>query len=419
MVLNFVTISICFLNNPYTNNPYTNNPYTKTSITKPYFIRDKININLKNKNPIYNSNSLEKNKLFYKNFELIYKKRSSTINNSLRYKYISCDYDNNEKCFAYCPEDNADEYCTIITKKSLIDKIKMFLYIVIWFVLSAKYNISNKKRLLMLNLPWTHSVFSLGTGSLISIFFWIAKMRIPPKLKLNEIKTYIPISFFHALGHITAVISVAAGAVSFTQIVKSAEPIFTCGFNWILLGDKISLPVGISLIPIIVGVSFASISELSFAWTSFIGAMLSNVAFAGRNVCSRMALDKPKGVNITPSNLLGILTIMSFIISLPLAFIFERNIIRSVWSLRSVPAFTILKTSFEAGLYFYLYNEAAMMVLNQINPVSHAIINTLKRVILLMVCILFFNTPLTRNGIIGSGIAICGSYLYAKAKKIK
>ena len=59
------------------------------------------------------------------------------------------------------------------------------------------------------------------------------------------------------------------------------------------------------------------------------------------------------------------------------------------------------------------------MVLNQINPVSHAIINTLKRVILLMVCILFFNTPLTRNGIIGSGIAIGGSYLYAKAKKIK
>ena len=414
MVLNFVTISICFLNNPY-----KNNPYTKNSITKPYFIREKININEKNKTPLYNSNSLKKNNLFYKNFELINKKRTSTIYNSLKYKYISCDYDNNEKCFAYCPEDNADEYCTIIAKKSLIDKIRIIFYIIIWFVLSAKYNISNKNRLLMLNLPWTHSMFSLGTGSLIAIFFWITKMRIPPKLKFNEIKTYIPISFFHALGHITAVISVASGAVSFTQIVKSAEPIFTCGFNWLLLGDKISLPVGLSLIPIMVGVSFASISELSFTWTSFIGAMLSNLAFAGRNVSSRLALDKPKGVNMSPANLLGILTIMSFIVSLPLAFIFERNIIRSVWSLRSVPAFTIVKTSFEAGLYFYLYNEAAMMVLNQINPVSHAIINTLKRVVLLMVCIIFFNTPLTRNGIIGSIIAICGSYLYAKANKIK
>merc|ERR1711966_505545 len=170
--------------------------------------------------------------------------------------------------------------------------------------------------------------------------------------------------------------------------------------------------MGISLIPIIAGVSFASVSELCFTWTSFIGAMLSNVAFAGRNVCSRLALDKPKGKNITPENLLGILTILSFIISLPLALIFEGNKILNVWSLRNVPAFTILKTSFETGLYFYLYNEAAMMVLNQTNPVSHAIINTLKRVILLIVCVLFFNTPLTRNGIIGSSIAIGGSYLY-------
>ena len=407
MVLNFITISICFLNNPYIKNP----------INKPNIIREHCNLKLKNKNPLYNSNSLEKNKLFYKNFELIYKKRTSTINNSL--KYIPCDYDNNEKCFAYCPEDTDDDYCTIIAKNSLVKKIFLFFYIVIWFVLSAKYNISNKKRLLMLNLPWTQSAFSLGTGSLVATSFWISKMRKPPQLNLKEIKTYIPISFFHALGHITAVISVAAGAVSFTQIVKAAEPIFTCGFNWLLLGDKISLPVGLSLIPIIAGVSFASVSELCFSWTSFVGAMLSNIAFAGRNVCSRLALDKPKGKNITPENLLGILTILSFIISLPLALIFEGNKIINVWSLRNVPAFTILKTSFETGLYFYLYNEAAMMVLNQINPVSHAIINTLKRVILLIVCVLFFNTPLTRNGIIGSGIAIGGSYLYAKAKKIK
>ena len=86
---------------------------------------------------------------------------------------------------------------------------------------------------------------------------------------------------------------------------------------------------------------------------------------------------------------MGILTILSFIISIPLALIFEGNKIVNVWSLRNVPAFTILKTSFETGLYFYLYNEAAM-ILNQINPVSHAIVNTLKRVILLIICVVIF-----------------------------
>ena len=60
-----------------------------------------------------------------------------------------------------------------------------------------------------------------------------------------------------------------------------------------------------------------------------------------------------------------------------------------------------------------------MIVLNNINPISHSIINTLKRVILLLTCVFFFNTPLTRNGIFGSLIAISGSYMYSRAKNNK
>ena len=147
--------------------------------------------------------------------------------------------------------------------------------------------------------------------------------------------------------------------------------------------------------------------------------MISNVAFAGRNVASRLALDKPKGENITPENLFAILTIMSFIISIPLALIFEGHKFHGIWIQKTLSSKIILKKTFETGMYFYLYNEAAMIVLNNINPVSHAVINTLKRVVLLITCIFFFNTPLTRNGIIGSLIAISGSYMYSKAKKIK
>lgn len=397
MITNIFIVSLCFMNNAV----IKNTPFIKNVNTQNYLSRE--NIIIMDKSLTYNNINLKK-----------IKTRTNIINNS--YKYIACDYDNNEKCFAYCPEENAEEYCTIIMKKSNLDKIKNLFFIVIWFILSARYNITNKQRLNMLNLPWLQSVGSLGSGSLIALFFWKSKIRKPPKLNIDAIKTYIPISFFHSIGHITAVLSVSAGAVSFTQIVKAAEPLFTCGFNWILLGDKITLPIGVSLIPIILGISIASISELYFTWTSFIGAMISNIAFAGRNVASRLALDKPKGENITPENLFAILTIMSFIISIPLALIFEGHKFHSIWIQKTLSSKIILKKTFETGMYFYLYNEAAMIVLNNINPVSHAVINTLKRVVLLITCIFFFNTPLTRNGIIGSLIAITGSYMYSKAK---
>ena len=302
---------------------------------------------------------------------------------------------------------------------NFINNLQILLYSSIWILLSLFYNIDNKKRLNMLNLPYFQSSISLGVGSLIAILFWKLKIRKPPKLTYNDIKTYIPISLFHSLGHITAVISVGAGAVSFTQIVKAAEPIFTASFYWIILKDKISFNSGVSLMTIVFGVGLASVSELSFTWTSFIGAMLSNLAFSSRNVYSRLAMDKPRGENITPENLFGILTILSFIISLPFTLIFDFRNIPNALSSSIYPINTVLITSLNAGFYFYMYNEAAMIVLNKINPVSHAIINTLKRVIILITCCIFFNTKMSKNSVLGSIIAIIGSYLYAKTKQNK
>ena len=351
-----------------------------------------INNQLINTNYQINMNPISKNNFFIKN----------------NFKYIS-QLDTNY--LAMCNENN----CKILFKKKYIDNIKINILILFWFILSAKYNIYNKLRLNMLNLPWFHSTISFATGSLLSIFFWKTKIRPYPKLNKKTIITFIPTSFFHAIGHITAVISVAGGAVSFTQIIKASEPVFTCGLNWLILGNVISLPVFLSLLPIVFGVSLASISELSFSWTAFNNAMLSNTACAARNIYSCKTLDNKK-TNITPENLLGILSIFSFFIALPLTFVFERNKIPILWASKTISTSTILKTSMETGLYFYLYNEAAMIILNQINPVSHAIINTFKRIFILLACVVFFNTPLTKNGIIGSSIAIIGSYLYSKAK---
>ena len=45
------------------------------------------------------------------------------------------------------------------------------------------------------------------------------------------------LGLLHMLAHITAVLSLGAGAVSFTHIVKAAEPVFTAGFSALILGQ--------------------------------------------------------------------------------------------------------------------------------------------------------------------------------------
>jgi solute carrier family 35 protein E1 len=146
--------------------------------------------------------------------------------------------------------------------------------------------------------------------------------------------------------------------------------------------------------------------------------MLSNLAFAIRNICSRASMDKPKGENMTPENLFGVLTVMSFCFALPLALVMEGPRAAGVFAAATMkaPVAAMLKASVATGLYFYTYNEIAMLALNNVNPVTHAVANTIKRVVILLACVIFFRTPMTPMCQLGSGIAIVGGYIYSLAK---
>ena len=59
---------------------------------------------------------------------------------------------------------------------------------------------------------------------------------------------------------------------------------------------------------------------------------------------------------------------------------------------------------------------AAMLALNNVHPVTHAVANTIKRVVILLACVIVFQTPMTPLCTAGSAIAIVGGYLYSLAK---
>merc|ERR1719240_1326389 len=105
------------------------------------------------------------------------------------------------------------------------------------------------------------------------------------------------------------------------------------------------MPVVLSLLPVVFGVALASVTELSFTWLSFTGAMLSNLGFAARNICSRAAMDKPKGENMTPENLFGVLTVMSFLVAAPCALLIEGPRAAAAWAAATAvtPAVDIIK----------------------------------------------------------------------------
>ena len=109
------------------------------------------------------------------------------------------------------------------------------------------------------------------------------------------------------------VVSLGAGAVSFTHIIKASEPVVSAALSAVLLGAVYSPITYLTLLPIVGGVALASLKELSFTWIGFIAAMGSNVSSALRGILAKKTMGGGVGENMTEANLYAVLTILAFI----------------------------------------------------------------------------------------------------------
>jgi solute carrier family 35, member E1 len=203
-------------------------------------------------------------------------------------------------------------------------------YMLLWYFFTVVYNISNKNALNAFPLPAVVSCLQLLIGLPIFLPFWALKM---PALNLSSLQTLSKHAVLHALGILTSVMALEAGSVSFTHIVKSAEPVFAALFSKIFLQEVLSLPVYLSLLPIIGGVGMASMTDFTFSQRGFILAMLSNVFHQLRIVFTKQFMINPASskASITPSQIFQVLSLLSLAQLIPFALLFEGKKISSAW----------------------------------------------------------------------------------------
>ena len=79
-------------------------------------------------------------------------------------------------------------------------------------------------------------------------------------------------------------------AVSFTETVKSSAPFFTVIFARLMLGERTSLMVNLSLVPVVGGLALCSATELSFNYIGFLAAVFNNCIDCVQNVFSKKLL---------------------------------------------------------------------------------------------------------------------------------
>ena len=114
----------------------------------------------------------------------------------------------------------------------------------LWYALNIGYNIYNKKVLNMIpNLVYSVAFCQLFVGLVYIMPIWFLGLRKRPELNNEELKTLLPVAALHLGTHLGAIVSLGAGAVSFTHIVKAAEPAASALLSAVVLRQFMPLPV--------------------------------------------------------------------------------------------------------------------------------------------------------------------------------
>eukprot|EP00879_Flechtneria_rotunda_P016263 GHRR01017016.1.p1 GENE.GHRR01017016.1~~GHRR01017016.1.p1 ORF type:complete len:256 (+),score=78.61 GHRR01017016.1:253-1020(+) len=160
-------------------------------------------------------------------------------------------------------------------------------FIFLWYSLNVYFNLLNKSIFKYFPFPYTVSTIHVVVGTAYCALVYVLGLKswsFGRRINKDEFGKIFGPAFMHAIGHIAANISFAAVAISLTHTVKTLEPAFNVILSRLILGEATPLPVVLTLVPIMFGVGLASAGELSFNWTGFISAMLSNLTFGFRAV---------------------------------------------------------------------------------------------------------------------------------------
>jgi len=216
------------------------------------------------------------------------------------------------------------------------------------------------------------------------------------------------VGFMRFLTVILGLISLKTVAASFVETVKSSAPVFTVAAAWLMMGEKTSLLINMSLIPIMSGLALCSCNELSFTLLGFTAAFSNNICDCIQNVFSKKLLSENNIQALSANQLQFFASISALLLQIPLWLLTDIHI----------PSISVLPLLIVDGISFHLQSVTAYCLMNLISPVTHSVANTVKRALLIWASVMAFGNTVTLLSASGTLLVIIGVFLYNEAKKI-
>ncbi len=220
-------------------------------------------------------------------------------------------------------------------------------------------------------------------------------------------------AFSYTCGFLFTNMAFSVVTASFAETVKSAEPLTSALMAYVVLREVESWPTYACLIPICVGVACSCLHEDSFNIFGFSCAALSNVCFSARAVYAKKIMKSLPGA-LDEVSLFGYVSIIGLCMLVPVAIYMEGNKLYDKFFVDLDDSYVpggrqqLLLLVMGNGVAYTCYNLMSFLVLTRTNMVTHAILNCIRRVFVIIFTCYFFDIRLSNTNLAGVGVAITG-----------
>jgi len=317
----------------------------------------------------------------------------------------------------------------------MLQKLRVAPLVAIWYSASVLAVWSAKRVLSELPCPATLCVvqFAVAVAGTRMVLPAAARRMLYGKAEVRVVRA---IALAYTSGFLLTNAAIAIAAPSVIETLKAAEPLSTVAMAMLVLGEHERWQTLLALLPIVVGVAMACSGAIAFNTFGVVLAISSNLAFSGRAVLTKsLKRDHPSAlVARSDACLFFHVSRCGLCLLIPCAFVLDA---------RTLLASSTGSTSSEGGagdgagdgvgggagggariglllvlngMAHALYNGVSFVVLAKVSISTHAVLNIVRRVLVIAIAAALFATPISAFNWSGVALAVVGVVLFAASK---
>ena len=205
-------------------------------------------------------------------------------------------------------------------------------------------------------------------------------------------------------------------------MIKASEPVFVLVLSYLVLGQKFSWRIVLTLVPICVGVSLTIAGEMRFSFYGFVSIFVANLSTASRNVFFKSCecnntnqSNSNKKSSVFDSYLKICFSSFLLFLMIFLGQVLLKPSTLNLFKLHEIESISLFNL-FISSFSNFLYNLFSFQVLSNITPISHSVLNIMKRVLTVMISFLYFSNRISQIQVLGMLLSDLGVFFYSYIK---